>query len=167
MTDYVIDLFRRYSRQGILIDTNILLLWLVGSTNRSRIALFSRTSRFAPEDYDLLVRIFASFTKVVTMPNILTEVSNFINQLGEPERSRCFTILARDVTQLEETYVSSAAIAKMDKFPNFGLTDGGIANLAKNSYLVLTDDLKLGSYLQSIGIDTLNFNVIRFSEWND
>ena len=167
MTDYVIDLFRRYSRQGILIDTNILLLWLVGSTNRSRISIFSRTSRFAPEDYDLLVRIFASFTKVVTMPNILTEVSNFINQLGEPERSRCFAVLARDITQLEEIYVSSEAIVKMDKFPSFGLADGGIATLALNRYLVLTDDLKLGSYLQKIGIDTLNFNVIRFSEWND
>ncbi len=37
--------------------------------------------------------------------------------------------------------------------------------LAKNKYLVLTDDLKLGNYLQKVGIDTINFNNIRTYGW--
>jgi len=52
-----------------------------------------------------------------------------------------------------------------DKFSKFGLTDCGIVNVAKDNYLVLTDDLKLASYLQNIGIDTLNFNNIRVYGW--
>jgi len=165
MTEYITDLVTRYRRKGVLIDTNILLLWFVGATNRERIARFNRTSKFAPEDYDLLNKLFQSFARVVTTPNILTEVSNLLNQLGEPERSQCFSIFARDIGQLDEIYKDSLTIAATDKFSKFGLTDCGIVNVAKDNYLILTDDLKLASYLQKLGIDTINFNNIRTYEW--
>lgn len=161
MTDDIEALFARYQRKGILIDTNILLLWLVGSTNKARITKFNRTQGFVAEDYELLVDIFQTFQKVLTTPNILTEVSNLINQLGEPERSQCFSIFARDIVQLDEIYIESHTIAATDKFTKFGLTDCGIAALAKGKYLVLTEDFKLANYLQKIGIDTVNFNNIR------
>ncbi len=161
MTDDIENLFARYRGKGILIDTNILVLWLIGSTNKARITKFNRTQGFVPEDYELLVDIFQTFQKVLTTPNILTEVSNLINQLGEPERSQCFSIFARDIVQLDEIYVESHTIAATDKFAKFGLTDCGIAALAKGKYLVLTEDFKLANYLQKIGIDTVNFNNIR------
>ena len=56
MTDNIKDLFARYKRKGILIDTNILLLWLVGSTNQARITKFNRTQCFVPEDVKNQVR---------------------------------------------------------------------------------------------------------------
>lgn len=165
MTNLATNLVNQYRRKGILIDTNILLLWLVGSTNKARITQFSRTQNFEPRDYDLLVYIFKKFPQILTTPNILTEVSNLINQLGEPDRSRCFSIFAKDIVQLDEIYIDSHTISATDKFPKFGLTDCGIVNVAKDNYLVLTDDLKLASYLQNIGIDTLNFNNIRVYGW--
>jgi hypothetical protein len=67
--------------------------------------------------------------------------------------------------QLDEIYTDSHTIAATDKFTKFGLTDCGIVNVAKDNYLVLTDDLKLAIYLQNIGIDTLNFNNIRVYGW--
>ena len=165
MTNLAANLVNQYRRKGILIDTNILLLWLVGSTNKARITQFNRTQNFEVRDYELLVYIFKKFPRILTTPNILTEVSNLINQLGEPDRSRCFSIFARDIVQLDEIYTDSHTIAATDKFPKFGLTDCGIVNVAKDQYLVLTDDLKLASYLQNIGIDTLNFNNIRVYGW--
>ena len=33
MNDYLLDLFTKYRKSGILIDTNILLLFVVGSLN--------------------------------------------------------------------------------------------------------------------------------------
>ncbi|BBC23538.1 PIN domain-containing protein [Pseudanabaena sp. ABRG5-3] len=165
MTNFAATLINQYQTKGILIDTNILLLWLVGSTNKERITKFNRTQSFEVTDYELLVAIFQKFQKILTTPNILTEVSNLINQLGEPDRSQCFSIFARDIAQLDEIYTDSNTIAATDKFPKFGLTDCGIVNVAKDNYLVLTDDLKLASYLQKIGIDTLNFNNIRVYGW--
>jgi rRNA-processing protein FCF1 len=165
MKDFVRSLFEKYKQKGILIDTNILLLWFVGTVNRERISKFNRTEKFVPEDYDLLLQILSYFNKIVTTPNILTEVNSLANQLAEPERSKCLSVFAEGVAKLNEFYLESKEVVRTDSFTKFGLTDCGIATLAKNKYLVLTDDLKLASYLQKIGIDTINFNNIRTYGW--
>ena len=165
MKDIVQALFQKYKKKGILIDTNILLLWFVGTVNRERISRFNRTEKFVPEDYDSLVQILSYFNKIVTTPNILTEVNSLANQLGEPERSQCLSVFATGVARLDETYLESNEVVKIDNFTKFGLTDCSIATLAKNKYLVLTDDFKLTNYLQKIEIDTINFNNIRVYGW--
>ena len=165
MKDFVRSLFQKYKQKGILIDTNILLLWFVGTVNRELISKFKRTENFVPEDYDTLLQILSSFNKIVTTPNILTEVNSLANQLGEPARSQCLSVFAERMARLNEFYLESTEVVRTDNFTKFGLTDCGIATLAKNKYLVLTDDLKLASYLQKIGIDTINFNNIRTYGW--
>jgi rRNA-processing protein FCF1 len=165
MNDTFRELFRRYKTKGVLVDTNILLLWFVGAVNRERISRFNRTEKFIPEDYDLLVDILLSFDKIVTTPNILTEVNSLANQLGEPDRSKCLAIFAKGVARLDEFYIESRNAAGMEKFAKFGLTDCGIIELAKDRYLVLTDDLKLAGYLEKLGIDTVNFNNLRPYGW--
>ncbi|MEH1812965.1 MAG: PIN domain-containing protein [Nostoc sp.] len=168
MKDLIASLVRRYSQKGILIDTNILLLFLVGNVNRERITKFNRTQQFIPEDYELLLEFIARFQKLVTTPNILTEVNSLANQLGEPERSQCFAIFAqfvKNVALLDEYYVNSLDAVNTEKFIKFGLTDSGILTLSKGKYLVLTDDFKLASYLQSVEVDVINFNNIRVFNW--
>ncbi|ODH00497.1 hypothetical protein A4S05_33045 [Nostoc sp. KVJ20] len=168
MKDLIASLIRRYCQKGVLIDTNILLLFLVGSVNQERITRFNRTQQFIPEDYELLLAFIARFQKLVTTPNILTEVNSLANQLGEPERSQCFAIFAqftRNITLLDEYYVKSLDAVNTEKFIKFGLTDSGILTLSKGKYLVLTDDFKLASYLQIVEIDVVNFNNIRVFNW--
>jgi rRNA-processing protein FCF1 len=165
MKDFVRSLFHKYKQKGILIDTNILLLWFVGTVNRERISKFNRTQNFLPEDYDFLVQVLSYFNTIVTTPNILTEVNSLANQLGEPERSKCLSVFAEKVARLNESYLESTEVVRTDSFTKFGLTDCGIVNIAKNKYLVLTDDLKLANYLENIGIDTINFNNIRVYGW--
>lgn len=80
----------------------------MGSVNKERITRFNRTQQFLPEDYDLLLAFIAKFKKLVTTPNILTEVNSLTNQLGEAECSQCFTIFAqfaKNVDLLDECYV--------------------------------------------------------------
>lgn len=168
MKDIINSLIRRYHQKGILIDTNILLLFLVGSVNPERITRFNRTQQFIPEDYELLLGFIAKFQKILTTPNILTEVNSLANQLGEPERSKCFVIFAQfaqNATRLNEHYIKSLDAVTVDRFVKFGLTDCGILTLARNEYLVLTDDLKLANYLQSVAVDVINFNNIRVFNW--
>ncbi|MBN3943570.1 PIN domain-containing protein [Nostoc sp. NMS9] len=168
MKDLIASLVRRYSQKGVLIDTNILLLFLIGSVNQEQITKFNRTYQFLPEDYELLLAFIASFQKLITTPNILTEVNSLANQLGEPERSQCFGIFAqfvKNVALLDEYYVKSLDAVNTDKLVKFGLTDSGILTLSKGKYLVLTDDFKLASYLQSVEVDVINFNNIRVFNW--
>ena len=84
MTD-VLDLLARYYIKGIIIDTNILLLYLIGRVDRERIPRLKRTAQFTSEDYDILLELVSKFKKVIATPNILTEVNSLANQLGEPK----------------------------------------------------------------------------------
>lgn len=62
------------------------------------------------------------------------------------------------ISQITEVYLDSSIISSHELFFRFGLTDCGIVLIARDKYLVLTDDLKLHLYLKALGVDTINFN---------
>jgi hypothetical protein len=81
------QLLGRYKSRGILIDTNLLLLYFVGKYDPRRILSFGRTKSraFTLEDFKLLLVVFDYFDRVITTPNILTEVSNLSSKLSDYE----------------------------------------------------------------------------------
>ena len=165
MTDPNLVLIEKYASRGVLVDTNILLLFVVGAFDRELIPRFKRTSHFAPEDYDLLARLLRVFHRTITTPNVLTEVSNLTAQLGEPAKTGCMRLLAQGIALLDEHYVASAEAAPTALFPRLGLTDAGILLLAGGESLVLTDDLELFVALAKAGVDAINFNHVRAAGW--
>lgn len=154
-------LIGKYRNIGILVDTNILLLHLVGLTNQNRIEMFKRTKKFTIQDFELLRKILCLFPNIFTTQSILTEVSNLTGQLNEPDKSRCRRLLREEIKKFNELYHPSSKVCGEPKFERFGLTDSGIAMVSRNPYLVLTDDLPLYAYLSSQNIDVLNFNHLR------
>jgi rRNA-processing protein FCF1 len=163
MTDPVEQL-AAYSTLGAVIDTNLLLLFFLGSYDRRQIQTNRRLAIFSNEDFDLLINLLGRFKRIVTTPNILTEVSNLSNAVPETKRGEYFALFAKRLGLLDEQYVPSA-IALQNRWARFGLTDAAIAVIAKNQYLVLTEDFRLSQALQSDGIDTLNFNHLRDAYW--
>jgi rRNA-processing protein FCF1 len=159
--NYIKELLSRYSNKGILIDTNLLLLYFVGKYKPSEIPKFKRTAAFEVNDFRLLLSILRRFNRIITTPNILTEVSNLSNQLPNNYKPAYYTEFANQVSLLDEQYTTSLNICSLDHFRKFGLTDSGIIESAKNQYLVLTDDFKLTKFLENIKIDVINFNHIR------
>ncbi|HSB11062.1 MAG TPA: PIN domain-containing protein [Blastocatellia bacterium] len=151
----------------MLVDSNLLLLYFVGAYNPERISTFKGTySRgFGEDDFDLLIRLFSVFDRIVTTPNILTEVSNLSNQLRRDEKQTYYADFARQMPLLTEHYTESKEISVLQHFIDFGLTDSGIINLARENFLVLTDDGPLVGYLQNVGIDAINFNHVRSLNW--
>lgn len=165
MNDYISSLLQKYKRRGVLVDTNILLVYFIGIHDPKTIPKFKRTCTFSIEDYETIVSLFEFFEMRVTTSHILTEISNFIGQLPEKSASDCFNIFTKALDVLDERQLSAQKVAANNSvFRKFGLTDTGIALLAKGEYLVLTDDLRISHYLANAGIDVLNFNHIR--EWN-
>ena len=157
--------FQRYRQAGIMVDTNILLLFFIGAFDQDLIPKFKRTKTFSVEDYEVLVRFLSPFYRIATTPHILTEVSNLAGQLREPAKSEYFKKFSSEITLLEEENVASRDVAQTQEFVKFGLTDTGIIHLTKGKYLVLTDDFPLSQYLQSAGVDVVNFNHIRTTYW--
>ena len=74
MPERILD---RHSRKGLLIDTNLLILLIIGSLDRNLISTNARTRAYCPADYELLCA-FIQLSKgpILTTPNILTETSN-------------------------------------------------------------------------------------------
>ena len=159
------QLIQRYKQAGILVDTTILLLYFIGAYDQDLIPKFKRTRQFTVEDHAILISLLGLFDKIVTTPNILTEVSNLSGQLGEPKKSEYFKKFSSGISLLEEEYVASKDVADMQEFVRFGLTDTGIVHLTRGKYLVLTDDFRLSQYLRSAEVDVINFNHIRPAYW--
>jgi hypothetical protein len=152
----------RHRRGGVLVDTNLLLLFFVGSYDRSLVERFSRTAdRFVSADYDILASLLEGFEQIVTTPHVLTETSNLMGGLSGRAKAGCFALLARSLPAMKERYVTGAVLATRAPLVTLGITDAGILEVAAERYLVLTDDFPLYNYLTSTGIDALNFNHLR------
>lgn len=167
MIGHIEGLVGRYTRKGVLVDTNLLLLWLIGSVDSKRISRFGPTSKFSSPDFDVLKAFLEHFEKHVTTPNVLTEVSNLARKdlYGKVllEFSETFS---RAVGVLDETYIASNVVASPEAFAKFGLTDCGIAAVAAREFLVLTDDFALSQSVVAAGGDAVNFNHLRDWLWD-
>jgi rRNA-processing protein FCF1 len=154
-----------YRTKGILVDTNLMLLYGIGSLDPKHVTSFKRTAQYSVEDFELLKLLLAGFSNVVTTPNILTEVNSLSGQLAEQVKREYLTMFSAQIRAFLEEYVASAAAADRAIFQKVGLADTTIALSARGKYLVLTDDWKLSRILAHEGIDVLNFNHIRFDTW--
>ena len=132
MKDRITQIVEQYHTSGILVDAGVLLLRLVGQYDRDRITQFKNTKQFLPEDFDLLQWLLRKFARIITTPNVLTEVSNLAGQLGEPARTECLQSLAEEISLFEEHYVASSGAADEEAFARLGLTDSGIALLCRD-----------------------------------
>ena len=152
----------------LLIDTNLLLVLLVGAQDRGQIARFKRTSKYSLADYDLLANYVAGFHEVVVTPNVLTETSNLAGQLAEPLRSRVLGQLGVfAATKAVERYIPSSEAVKERDFLRLGLADASVAlaaNDGKRKFAVLTDDLALYAKLLAEDVYAVNFYHLRSSE---
>lgn len=150
---------------GLLVDTNLLVLFAVGSVNRRRIETFKRTSRYTVSDYDLLLRVLDRFERLYTVAHVLAEVSN-LTDLPGPERLRARRVLERTIDLLTEAEISSAAAAEDRLFEDLGLVDAAIGAVARaHRCAVLTDDLDLYLRLTRDGVSTVNFTHLRARSW--
>lgn len=157
--------FTRYFGGEVLVDTNILLLYIVGLLDPKVIPQFKRTKIFTEEDFATLNYVLGKFRAVLTTPNILTEVSNLGGQLTEPLRSRFFTTLAHAISLFTEQHVASRRASQVDRFTICGLTDATILEAASQNILVITDDFRLAGFLGGRGAVVLNFNHLRSFDW--
>jgi len=161
LNEYASLLVQRHGRAAIFVDTNILLLLVIGTYDRQLITRFKRTMVYAPEDYDLAVRFVGSFGRVVTTPSVLAEVSNLAGQLGSHLRAACFEVFARYIQVLDEREIASATISQTPEFTRFGLTDAAILQISGGSMIVLTDDLRLSVHMEQQCLPVLDFTHLR------
>jgi hypothetical protein len=159
------SLIRSKLTKGVFVDSNILLLYLVGSHDEGLISRFKRTIQFTVEDFRLLQRLLPLFSRIITSPQVLTEVNSLLNQLTDPARTLALRQLGSFVQIADERFVAAIDTISHPGFEKFGLADTATWILASEGPLVLTDDFRLSQTLEAAGVASINFNHIRILVW--
>lgn len=145
----------------LLVDTNLLVLFAVGTVNRGRIETFKRTSQYTRADYDLSLRVIARFKVLYTVPHVLAEVSN-LTDLGGSEGRQARHVLKETISLLNEPAMPSVRAAEDVLYPKLGLVDAAIGAVARShNCTVLTDDLDLYLLLSHDQVNVIYFTHLR------
>ena len=146
---------------GLLVDTNLLLLLLIGSFDRTQIGKYGRIQKYTEEDFDKLERLITQFSpKLFLTPNILTEICNLSEKYNTELDYTFFRYIESVLTTYNEKVEKSIDIISKDQtvFYKFGISDASITDLAKQKILVITDDFNLYHYLISQNFHAINYN---------
>ena len=162
MNEYLQQLFEKYRSKGAILDTNLLLVYLIGRYRVRLVGEFKRTQKYSQIDFTIIRKTVRYFVRVVVTPHILAEVSNFSRQVQEQHQSGCARELARIVDEAKEEFVPATEICAVPDFASVGITDAGIEKSAAGRYLVVTDDFSLSNRLQRNAVDAVNFYHLRF-----
>lgn len=142
----------------VLIDTNLLILLIVGLTEEKMIGKHRRTREYDKESYDLLIDSLEDFSEILITPHILAETSNLIRQCEEPLKTKVGECLSELISKSEELQMAAATVVRRPEYLRIGLTDAGILQAQEGGATLLTDDN--GLYLASLrsGHNAINFS---------
>ena len=148
--------------EGYFLDTNLLVLLVVGSESRELIPKHRRLEHFTVDDFDILAEFLENADRLYVTPNTLTETSNLVRQHREPERSVLMRRLQFLIHESREIIVASAKASTNYNFEQLGLTDVALLEAVTKDIPLLTVDLDL--YLAAIASGeerAINFNRYR------
>lgn len=148
---------------GYFIDANLLVLFVVGSTDVNLIAKHRRLRGYSEEDYHILTDMLEQAERIFVTPNTLTEASNLLGQHGDPERLNLFESLKFIIQQkCVEIFVESASASSRSEFIRLGLTDSALLEAVSEEAPLVTVDADLYMAALNDGRNAaLNFNHLR------
>jgi hypothetical protein len=156
--DYVSIMIDKYKGGGLLLDSNLLLLHLVGTVDPGLVGVghYNKLSTFNLEQILILRQLISCFKWVVTTAHILTEVSNLLGDMHEAGKQRVFEAFAETLSVIEEQKVSSYAAAHRPEFSYLGLTDSVLAEFA-DKFLIVSNDGRMVNLFRDRGIEALKW----------
>ncbi len=136
----------------ILIDSNALIVLLLGLMNPEIINHHKRTSPYDKEDfYNLLIAI-KSLDRLVVLPNIWTEVDNVLNDFRGNLKYIYISKIITLIKVVLEKYLPSNLAIDNPAFYDLGITDALVLHHAKNCEFLITSDSVLSDYAVANGI---------------
>lgn len=165
MNPNIQELVTRFRNEGVVVDTNLLLVLLVGNVDPRLVGTVARTDGYSQRDYDLLIAILRQFSKIIFLPQILTETGNLLKRncptndlLFDLQRS--FARLVCSSGSLESRALSRRVVISAH-FQKLGYADAAILASARDRHLILTADGPLQRVAGSNGMAVLPFQWIQ------
>lgn len=153
---------------GLLIDTNMLIVLLIGSYSPDLIPKCEKTSDYDENDFIYIKRLIAETrAKIIVTPHILAEVSNltFRGIIYEPGFSQYVEGLIAILQESQEHHIKKASLmGHTGLLASFGFTDLSVLEAAKElKCAVLTNESSLTTLLIDEKCPTRNMDYIRIA----
>lgn len=142
----------------IAIDTNLLVLLVVGSASEGYIARHKRTNTYATDDFRLLRQVLLRADGLVFTPHVLAETSNLVRQFAKPGVDTIVNVMCRMIEQTREITVAGVEAVRRPEFRYLGLTDAGLLTIEADDITLLTDDFDLYRASLAAGRQPINFS---------
>lgn len=156
MTSYAAAQIGENKERPILLDTNLALLYLVGSFDVGLVSSHKRTSTYTADDFEKLSKLVERCGIPATTPHVLAEISNLIGRNLALRR-----VFGSFIALSEEIFESAKSLAGISSFSHLGITDVAILSAARDGYLIVTDDGPLQQFLSDQRLAFLNLDHIR------
>ena len=150
----------------ILIDTNALIILILGQIDSRLIDTHRRTSIYEEQDYYDLLSVIVKIENLIVLPNVWTEVDNLLNGFNGEQKYLYITKITETIKSTSEKYLNSLSGIEHDCFFDLGLTDSLLLNLAKECELLITTDSSLSDYAIANGIKVFDIVKNRNSRLN-
>ena len=157
----------KHASRGILVDTNLLLLFLIGIFGENHIKEFKKIQKYSIEDFNIVNNIIRRFSRINVTPQILAEISNLSKQMYKSNLKQYFLYLIDRIRRSKEIYINKNDLLLVPELlPKYGFTDLSILESAKvTKCLVFTDDFQLVGFLRKKKVVVINLNEIRTELW--
>ncbi|HBL75208.1 MAG: hypothetical protein A2W90_06025 [Bacteroidetes bacterium GWF2_42_66] len=136
----------------IVIDSNSLIVLLLGLINPSLINKHSKTSIYDEQDFYTLMEVIKDIKTLVVLPNIWTEVDNLLNKFTGAYKTQYVQQIIQTIKESSEKYIESHTVENNYAFYDLGLTDTLILEIAKECEMLITSDSQLSDYARANGV---------------
>jgi predicted nucleic acid-binding protein len=144
--------------KALLLDSNLLVLFIVGSAGENLIGRHNCLDAFDVDDYRQITSMIAGASRLILVAHVLVETSNLIRQISEPAKSEVTAILKLLIDRFPEEAVSSADATIHTQYLRLGLTDAVLLTLSITPNAVLfTADHDLYGAATGEGREAYNF----------
>jgi len=103
------------------------------------------------------LNVLADYDRIITSPNILTEVDNILNRIGGEDKYKYLVLVKTMYKQTIEKYIKTEKITQNWYFDSLGITDSSILMMAKDCELLISGDSSLCDHAKSLNIKTFDF----------
>ena len=151
--------------KSIVIDTNVLVLLIVGRTRPTLIDSHTALSRYPRESLRWLCDILMNYDEHIITPGILAETSNLLLKDKKTSKQTMPALRAMvgdssftSSIPYNETNIAIEEIVNTHGFFWLGVVDASILSLAKSGIPLITSDTKLFLEASSFCKGCINFN---------
>ncbi len=145
----------------VILDTNLLMLLVVGSTSRNYIAAHKRLAAdFTSVHFDVMVELIGAFSDILLVPDIVAETSSLLRHIANPMRRSILSTFKELILGAVEVPVASMFGANRDEFHDLGATDAVILHvlsLKEVAATLMTIDQPLLHRAGALGYDVFDF----------